>query len=227
MVRRALPSSLFFSLFVIGCSGPSFTPAALPQLAAVDATKPQLLHVPKLLLEPGEHFAFNVRLHGIEIGRAELDVTATQAASKFKTNDVAGAFATVQDEATTTLDRVGARAAASTEVLIVDGDTKTFDHGNGGQSVHTALGVIRAWAKPGAAPGFLMIDAAGKSWRLDLSRPTVEDLQGTHALRVDGRVRSEKPIAFVMWLAASDDRTPLRIELSNDDVRVVADLVRE
>ena len=87
--------------------------------------------------------------------------------------------------------------------------------------------MIRAWAKPDAAPGFLNIDVAGKTWRLDLARPTVEDLQGTHALRIDGRVRAEKPIAFVMWLAASDDRTPLRIELSNDDVHVVADLVRE
>jgi hypothetical protein len=225
MLRRAsLLGSVFF---VISCSGPSFTPAALPSLAAVDATKPQLLRVPKLLLQPGEHFAFNVRFHGVEIGRVDMDVSDTQAASKFKTNDVAGAFATVQDESVTTLDRAGARAAASSETLIIDGETKTFDHGNGGQTVHSALGVIRAWAKPDAMPGFLTIDAAGKSWRLDLSRPTAEDLQGTHALRVDGRVKSEKPVSFVMWLAASDDRTPLRIELSNDEMRVVADLVRE
>src|SRR6185437_2440963 len=142
LLRRAsLLSSLFF---VMSCSGPSFTPAALPPLAAVDTTKPQPLHVPKLLLEPGEHFSFNVRVHGVAIGTADLDVSEAQAASKFKTNDVAGAFATVQDVSVTTLDRVGARAAASSETLLVDGETKTFGSGKGGQTVHSALGVIRA-----------------------------------------------------------------------------------
>jgi hypothetical protein len=72
-----------------------------------------------------------------------------------------------------------------------------------------------------------MIAAAGKTWRLDLARPAAEDLQGTHALRINGKVQAEKPIAFSMWLAASDDRSPLRFELSNDELHVVADLVRE
>jgi hypothetical protein len=213
-------------IFAMGCTGSDFQPAVLPPLAV--ATPPaQPLHVPKLLLEPGEHFAFSVRLHGIPVGRVDLDVTETQALSKFKTNDVAGAFASVQDDQVTILDRPGARAAASSETLVIGGEPKTFDGGNGGQSVHTALGVIRAWAKPDAVPGFLNIGVAGKTWRLELARPTVEDLQGTHALRVDGRVQAGKPIAFVMWLAASDDRAPLRFELTNDDVHVVADLVRE
>jgi len=213
-------------IFVMSCTSSSFTPAALPELAVSEApAKP--LQVPQLLLQPGEHLAYQVRLHGIDVGRVDLDVTDTQVLSKFKTNDVAGAFEPVQDDAVTTLDRVGARAAASTETLVIGGESKTFDGGNGRQNVHTALGVVRAWAKPDAAPGFVMIDVAGKSWRLDLSRPTVEDLQGTHALRIDGRVRANNTIALVMWLAASDDRTPLRIEVTDADVSVVADLVRE
>jgi hypothetical protein len=213
-------------VFVISCTGSSFAPAALPQLAAPEApAKP--LQVSKLLLEPGEHFAYQVRLHGVDVGRIDLDVTETQVSSKFKTNDVAGAFEPVQDDAVTTLDRVGARAAASTETLVIGGEAKTFDAGKGGQSVHSALGILRAWAKPDAAPGFMMIDVAGKSWHLDVARPTVEDLQGTHALRIDGRVRANEPIALVMWVAATDDRTPLRLEVSNADVHVVADLVRE
>ena len=216
------------SIFVIGCSGPGFTPAALPPLAAPQPpAKP--LQVPTLLLEPGEHLAYLVRLHGVDVGRVDLDVTETQVTSKFKTNDVVGAFEPVQDEAVTTLDRVGARAATSTETLVIGGEAKTFDAGKTGQSVHSALGIVRAWAKPDAAPGFMMVDVAGKSWRLDLARPTVEDLQGTHALRVDGRVRSNEtsPISVVMWLDDSERRTPLRFEVSNADVHVVADLVRE
>jgi hypothetical protein len=213
-------------LFATACSGPSFQPATLPPIA-VEVPKPKLVQVPQLLLQAGEHFAYEVRFHGIVIGRVDLDVTPTQVMSKFKTNDVAGAFATVSDEATTTLDRVGAKAAANTETLIVGGDAKTYDGGNAGQTPLSALGVLRAWAKPDAQPGFLMIAAAGKTWRLDLARPTAEDLQGTHALRIDGKVQAEKPIALKMWLAASDDRTPLRFELSNDEVHAVADLVRE
>jgi hypothetical protein len=219
-----LRSSLLL-LFATACSGPSFTPTTLPPIA-VEVPRPKLLQVPQLMLQAGEHFAFEVRFHGIVIGRVDLDVTNTQVMSKFKTNDVAGAFATVSDEATTTLDRAGAKAAASNETLIVGGEVKTYDN-MAGQTPLSALGVLRAWAKPDAQAGFLMIAAAGKTWRLDLARPTTEDLQGTHALRIDGKVQAEKPITFSMWLAASDDRAPLRFELSNDEVHVVADLVRE
>lgn len=213
-------------LFATACSGPSFQPATLPPIA-VEIPKPKLLQVPQLMLTAGEHFAYEVRFHGIVIGRVDLDVTDSQVMSKFKTNDVAGAFATVSDEATTTLDRARAKAAASSETLIVGGEAKTYDGGNAGQTPLSALGVLRAWAKPDAQPGFLTIAAAGKVWRLDLARPTAEDLQGTHALRIDGKVQAEKPIALKLWLAASDDRSPLRFELSNDEVHVVADLVRE
>jgi hypothetical protein len=213
-------------LFATACSGPSFTPSTLPAIA-VEASKPKLLQVPQLMLRAGEHFAYEVRFHGIVIGRVDVDVATTQVTSKFKTNDVAGAFASASEESVTTLDRAGAKAAASSETLVVDGEVKTYDGGNAGQTPLSALGVLRTWAKPDAQPGFLMIAAAGKTWRLDLARPSAEDLQGTHALRIDGKVQAEKPIAFAMWLAASDDRSPLRFELSNDDVHVVADLVRE
>jgi hypothetical protein len=213
-------------MFATACSGSSFQPATLPSIA-VEAAKPKLLQVPQLLLQAGEHFAFSVRFHGIAIGRVDVDVTNTQVMSKFKTNDVAGAFAMVSDETTTTLDRAGAKAASNTETLVIGGEPKTFEGGNAGQTPLSALGVLRAWARPDAQPGFLTIAAAGKIWRLDLARPTAEDLQGTHALRIDGKVQAEQPVAFVMWLAASDDRTPLRFELSNDELHVVADLVRE
>jgi len=226
---------LFFAIFIVGavaaCTGPSFRPTPLPVLA-VAAPPARPITGQTLLLVPGEHFAYEVHLHGITIGRVDLEVTDGQVISKFKTEAVAAAFETVQDDLVTTLDRVGGRAAASTETLVIGDDAKTFNGdasvaGNHGQTVHTALGVLRAWARPDAAPGYLVLLAAGKMWRLDVARPTVEDLQGTHALRIDGRVRAEKPIALVMWLAASDDRTPLRIELSNGEFHVVADLVRE
>jgi hypothetical protein len=214
------------------CTGsPSFRPATLPPLAI--ATPPAKPIVAKqLLLNAGEHWSYEVHLHGVTIGRLDLEVADTEVVSKFKTDSLASAFAMVQDDAVTTLDRGGARAAASTETLVVGSDAKTFTQdastaGNPGQTAHTALGLLRAWATPDAQPGFLLLYAAGKVWRLDLARPTASDLQGTAALRVDGRVRAEKPIAFVLWLSASDDRTPLRIELSNDEFHVVADLIHE
>jgi hypothetical protein len=212
-------------------SSPSFRPATLPPLAV--ATPPtKLISAKQLLLNAGEHFSYEVHLHGVTIGRLDLEVTDVEVVSKFKTDSLASAFAMVEDDSVTTLDRTGARAAGSTETLVVGSDAKTFTQdssaaGNPGQTALTALGLLRAWAKPDATAGFLLVYAAGKVWRLDLSRPTTSDLQGTAVLRIDGRVRAEKPIAFVLWLSASDDRTPLRIELSNDEFHVVADLVRE
>lgn len=229
---------------VVGCTGPSgFRPAPLPELVAPRATIKQLAPH-ELVLAAGEHLIFDVHLHGMTIGRAELDVGDTEVRSRFKTDSLAEMVMTVDHELTTMLDRGAARAGASVESITVDGQHHQFEAswqgatmtlngvpgpmpgGNFGQTIHSALGVLRAWAAPDAEPGYVAVLALGKLYRLDVMRPTVEELQGTKALRVDGRISAKTVITFVMWLADTPDRTPLRIELSNDDFHVIAELVR-
>lgn len=230
MSRFAVPL-LAVSVALAGCADAVFHPAPLPTLVHPEPpVKP--LTAPAFALAAGEHFTYQVRLHGIAIGKLELEVSDAQVMSRFKTDELASAFANVQDELVTTLDRANRRAGASTESLVINSEAQTFNadatmNGNPGQTVHTALGLVRAWAKLDAAPGFIALVEAGKIWRIDLTRPTAEDLQGAHAIRVDGKIRADKPIALAMWFAASDDRTPLRFELTSPDFRVVADLIRE
>ena len=228
-------------ILLLGC-GDRLRVAPLPELV-VARTPPSEIAVRQLWLVPGEHLIWEVHAGGIAIGRAELDVGATEARSRFATDSLAGALMSVRDELSTTLDRAAARATASTETLELGGETERFDAtfagasytlggktlpiagGNFGQTIHSALGVLRAWVEPDARPGYVMVLVAGRLYRLDVTRPTVEDLQGTRTLRIDGRIHAAESIGFVMWLAATPARTPLRIELSNDDVHVTAELV--
>jgi hypothetical protein len=231
---------------VIGCGNPStFRPAKLPDLVVSQASMKQL--VPReLLFVPGEHLVWDVQLHGMTIGRAELEVGANtpnlEIRSRFKTDALASMVMTVSHE----LSTIAAHGAAlsSSELLAtgsenhhyeatfagamltLDGVPTPVPGGNFGQTMHTAIGVLRSWAAPDAHPGFVVVVSMGQLYRIDVMRPTVEDLQGTRTLRIDGRIRAKQPITLVMWLAETPDRTPLRIELSDEDFHITADLVR-
>jgi len=229
---------------LVACTGPSgFRPAALPELMPSLSSTKQL--APKqLVLVPGEHLIYDVHVHGMTIGRVELEVGDTQVRSKFKTDALAEMVMSVDHELTTMLDRDGARAGASIEMATISGEVHHFETswqgttmtlngvptamppGTSGQTVHSALGVLRAWADADASPGFLAVLAMGKLYRVDIMRPTVEELQGTKALRIDGRISGKQPITLVMWLEQTQARTPLRIELESDDFHLSADLVR-
>ena len=225
------------------CTGGGFRPAPLPDLVVAKATIEQL-RPHELLLVPGEHLIWDVHLHGMTIGRAELEVGDTEVRSRFTTDSLADMVMSVSHELTTMVDRGSARAGASVEIATLEGKTHQFEAswqgammtlngvpspmpgGKTGQTMHTALGVLRAWAAPDAEPGFVIVLEMGKLYRLDVKRPTVEDLQGTSTLRIDGQIGAKEPIEFVMWLSDTPERTPLRIELSNDDFHITAELVR-
>ena len=231
------------ALLFAGCAAPaSFRPAALPDLVvARPADHPITAHA--LLLPPDEHLIWEVHFHGMTIGRVELEVSETEVHSRFKTDSLASAVMSVHHELATVLDRVQMRPRSSQETFDVgpdrshfevsfDGATYVLDDkpgvipgGNIGQTMHTALGLLRAWVAPDAAPGFIPVIENGMLYRLDVARPTVEEIQGNKALRIDGKIAAKQPIAFVMWISDTPERKPLRFEISNDDFHVVADLV--
>ena len=243
--------SLLVAVWLIGCGEPSaFHPAKLPDLVISQAQIKQI--VPSaLLFVPGERLVWDVHLHGMTIGRAEMDVgdipnsPGLEVRSRFKTDSLASMMMTVSYEASTIIPGPMARPGSSSELLATSKENHHYEAtfegalltlngvpsvvpgGNFGQTIHTAIGALRAWAMPDANPGFLIVVSMGQLFRLDVMRPTVEELQGTKTLRIDGRIRAKEPITFVMWLAQTPDHTPLRIELSDEDFHITAELVRE
>jgi hypothetical protein len=197
--------------------------------------------VPMLMLVPGEQWVWNVHAKGFTIGRAELTVEDGRVTSRFETGKFVSAFARVRHELTTIVDQTGARSAS--EILDVDGESSrntvelqgsryragdkvgTIPDGNLGHTLHSALGVIRAWATPDARAGFLYVVHDGEVFRIDLARPLVEDMRGTRTLRIDARIRGEIQVSVTIWLRASDDRTPIRLEIGADDVHLTAELL--
>jgi hypothetical protein len=184
---------------------------------------------------------WNVMAKGFTIGRAELFVDEREVRSRFATSKLVSTFARVRHELVTVLDRGSARSA--TEVVEVDGETShnqvqfagsrystaervgTVPDGNLGHTLHSALGTIRAWAHPDAHAGFLYVVHDGDVYRIDVARPFVEELRGTKALRVDCRLRGDVQVSVTIWFRASDDRTPLRLEVGGDDVSLTAELL--
>src|SRR5262245_30170786 len=118
-MRRALAL-----LVVLGCE-PRFVPTPLPELAA--AREPRAIAVRALRLAPGETMIWDVSMHGLTIGRAELVVGASDARSAFRTAGLASSIASVKHELITGLDRANAAAASQTETLVLDGATTRAD----------------------------------------------------------------------------------------------------
>jgi len=232
---------------LVACGHPaSFPRKPLPELvSAVQPTMP--LAITTLQLVPGESLIWSVHWKGLTIGRAELAVTERDVRSRFTTDALVSTVVSIQYELETVLDRPAARAASATEKLVIDGETKevaaAFDGasyaidgrsfavpgGNPGQTLHSALGALRTWAMPDARPGFLFIVHAGQLYRADVARPVAEELGGTKALRVECRVHPEndrlEPFAVTTWLTADPQRTPIRIEITNAEAKITAELI--
>jgi len=233
--------------FLVACAAPpQFPQKPLPELvSAVPPTKP--LSITNLMLVPGESLIWSVHWKGITVGRAELNVTEQNVRSRFTTDTLVSTVVSIQYDLDTVLDRPAARALAATEKLVFDGETKqvgeTFDGasyaidgrsfelpgGNSGQTIHTALGALRAWAAPDARPGFLFIVHAGQLYRVDVTRPVAEELQGTKTLRVECRIHPQdgklEPFAVTTWLTDDPKRTPIRLEIINADAHITAELL--
>ena len=235
-------SAVLVALYLAGCE-PPLAHQALPELAAA-ARAPAPLAA-RLRLPPGESLIWTVSLHGLTIGRVELVTGPDEVHSRFRTGGLASSVASVRHDLVTGLDRAAARASTERETLVVDGETTdvsaTFDAAGysvagrahavpgGVHTLHTALGVVRAWAELDAGPGYLFVVHAGKLFRLDLAQPSPAELQGTRALRVEGHIRpvahDGDAFAIALWLSADPTRRPLRIEIRTDAAQLTAELV--
>jgi hypothetical protein len=135
------------------------------------------------------------------------------------------AISNVEYDLQTIVDRSSARPHVSSERLEAEGKLRQFNTqyaGTTAHSFHTALGAIRVWARPEAAPGFLLVVHADQVFRLELARPITQQEQ----LRIDGHVIGpDVDLALSIWLDAA--RTPVRIEVRDGDERVTAELIRE
>jgi hypothetical protein len=226
-------------ILLLAACEPGLRRQPLPELVRVAPLAS--IRVPMVMLLPGESMTWNVTAKGFSIGRAELIVEDHEIRSRFETSKLVSAFARVRHELVTVVDRGSARSA--TEVLDVDGETSrtavqflgsrysttdkvgTVPDGNLGHTLHSALGVLRAWAHPDARAGFLYIVHDGDVYRIDVAQPYVEDLRGVKALRIDCRLRGDQQASISLWLRASDDRMPIRLEVGGDGVQLTAELL--
>jgi hypothetical protein len=229
-------------VFLLACE-PQLVPTPLPPLAVARA--PVAIDVGTLGLHPGEAMIWDVALRGMTIGRAELVVGDTDVRSRFKTGGLASAFASARHEMVTRLDRAAERPSSGSETLVVDGETRRVEvvfegssvvvggravavpGGGRAHTLHTALGALRAWADPGAAPGYLYVVQLGRLFRLDVAQPMAEDFQGRRTLRIDGHIRADDadPISITLWLTADPTRAPVRIEIRTAAAQLTAELV--
>lgn len=205
-----------------------------------------LLPLVEVRLISGEQMVWEVFWQGLSIGRAELRVGLREARSLFTTGTLASALAKIRHELITVLDEGGPRAA--TELLVHDGETTRTeaaiakDHFHlGGKprqfvpggaplhTLHTALGAVRAWARLDAPRAFLWLLVDGELYRLDVEPPARERMDTGPALRIASTVRgldpAFAPIDVTIWLADTEDRTPVRFVVAAGEQRLSAELV--
>ena len=225
---------------VAGACGP------LPDGPAAPAPEP-----PRVLadLEPrlaaGEATAWNVFYQGVQIGRADLVVDGRAARTTFRTSRAARVIAAAHLELATaleagrvrgvrellTLGRQTERAEAAIDgarYTPLGGEPHDVPGGTRLHTLHSALGVLRAWSAARApAPGYLWVWSGGSLYRLDVARPVRDEALGVRALRVDGTVRAphlDGAITVELWLAANPDRTPVRLALRTGSHRLAAEV---
>jgi hypothetical protein len=215
------------TLLVAGCgSEPKLIMKPLPPLMEPQARTPSReIVVGDIGLDPGDSWIWDVQVKGFSIGRVDLHVAQEAILSRFRTNALASALANVEHDLETTVDRTSARPHASSERLELGGKLRQFNTqyaGTTAHSFHTALGAIRVWARPDAAPGFLLVVHADQVFRLELQRPSVQQ----ELLRIDGHiVGPDVDLSLSIWIDAA--RTPTRIEIRDGDDRVTAELISD
>jgi len=225
------------------CGEPKFVEKPLPELLA--NPKRTSISVPRLLMPDGERLRWEVHHKGFTIGRAELVVGGGRITSRFKTSQLASMFARAEHELMTSLAHAGTYPDYASERAEVDGVKESYEisfdgsvymiGGKGrripdgvGHTMHSALGVLRAWAIPNAKPGFLNVLHAGDLYRLDVDTPMREDWRGTKTLKIEGRILgAEKPILVTIWLTDNERHIPIRIVLTHDDKQIDAEKIED
>lgn len=196
-------------------------------------------------LAPGEQTAWSVFYGGVPIGRVDLVVDDRAARTTFRTSRAARLLAAAHLDLATALER--GRVRGVREVLTLDGTTERSEAvidgarytapggaprqvpgGTRLHTVHSALGVLRAWsAERAPTPGYLWVWSGGRLYRLDVTRPVRDDVLGVRALRVDGTVRAphlDGTVTLAVWLAANADRTPVRLSLRSGPHLIAAEV---
>jgi hypothetical protein len=229
-------------VLLAGCGEKKYVAKPLPDLIA--NPRRAAISVPRLVLPDNERLRWEVHHKGFTIGRAELLVNGSRIVSRFKTSQLASMFARAQHELTTTLAHAGTYPDFATELAEVDGTKESYDISFDGSvfviggkgrridgiahTLHSALGVLRAWASPSAQPGFLNVVHAGELFRLDVDAPSKEDWRGTKTLKFDGRILgAEKPILVTIWLSDNERRVPIRIAISHDGKQLDAEAIED
>lgn len=210
---------VIFGLLAACARGPS---AKLP-----DAPPTSLATIAPMLAP--EHTTWNVFLGSVQVGRADLVVDDRTARSAFRTGVLASVIEPVRYELVTTLP-----ARAVHETLIVSGRNTRHDirlgnapDGTPLHTLHSALAIVRAWAKRNARPGYVWLIHQGELFRLDVFSPARDEALNVRALRVDGVVRSrDGSLSFdiSLWLSTSRDRTPLRFAVGSGTHRLSAEV---
>lgn len=223
----------------ISCAGRSrFHPPELPELVAVvRPTAP--LTAPELLLVPGERMIWDVQAKGFSIARAELTVGDQQVTSRVETGVLASTVTSLRHELSTMVDLEHVRTSTAHETLVIEGKTTVIDavfddkgymiEGRqhvarpGVHTIHSALGLLRAWVAPDAHAGVLPILVAGQLYWLEVATPTLTELSGTSMYRVDGRLPGLGSVS--LWFSVTDEHVPSRIEVTTSDGKLTAELV--
>jgi hypothetical protein len=215
-------------VLLVACVDSKLPVQPLPDLVTERAPRAAAA-IDQLRLTAGERMIWDVYVHGLVIGRAELIVDDNEIRSDFATRDLAKALFSVHHALTTVLARTHDRAERSVETLVLDGATTRGElpAGDHVQTIHTVLGWLRAWARPGAPPGFLTVATLGELYRFEVAGPTREALESGPALRVECRVVGAKTgaIALTIWLAEQRALVPVRIQIAIGELHVIANLV--
>lgn len=214
----------WIACLVLGCGEPPLVMKPLPPLVAPEPrTASREVAVTDVGLAVGDHWIWDVQARGFSIGRVELVVGDDEVTSRFHTSGLASAVTSVRYELVTVIDRVSGRPQTSEEEIDYDGKVQHFSTQFAGTTAHsfqTALGAIRAWARPGAPPAFLQVVHADQLFRLELAQPIAQQ----DLVRVDGHViGNDVDLSLTIWLDAA--RTPVRIEVRDGNVRITAELI--
>jgi hypothetical protein len=202
-----LVRALAFVALIAACGEPPLVAQPLPPLEAGVRTR-SITDV-EVALWPGELMSWNVRWHGLKIGVAELEVTGLAKSARVHSHFRATGFAA---------QTRGGEHHLSTD--LPSGPERRDD-------LHSALGRLRAWARPGAGPAKLDVVHQGVIYEVRLATPMIErPLGAAETLRVDGEARNNGSIIEItIWLSTDRDRVPMFASIDIDGRRVRAELI--
>lgn len=259
MTRTLLSSYLCLGL-AMACSEPRLVRRPLPPAAAPTPVRAGTALGDCALLIADESLTWDVSWHGMRFGRAQLRVSVDgdtlRTHSRFRNGGLAARIEAMSHELNTTTDLATAlprssraRYADSTLIEVIEADYTGANYrvrindgrwsenqrdGDPVHTAHTALAVIRAWARVNAHPGQLRVLSDNLLYLVELSSPRLQPVAGSKrlALRIDGhalppvQASDYGKLAFTMWLTTDQNKTPLRIEVvDSDGDRMVAELI--